>query len=344
MREYGAETLKCDSSDSIQITARSYGQHTQSDALFGDDEPKTSNELLAVHETGYAEELPTIVDEQKVSAIALKIQLFEELAKKPQEIAIKGPFGRHNNSTTPAIEIQVKPAVSLSDVPALDSSDSESGDDEQNTTSCYVDDLGNEISLDDVPRSASSSYLNSLVPDLDAVSDFEEKKNSFFPNMAGISLRNQVEDVVGFYMTGISDETSTAFNSLKGKDGFASDLASEAEFQCQDLWDSYDQYLTAKSNDTRFKALVDFRSNLQLFFAKSERYAKTIVDEIHLPYSEKSIRPVDAGGVAGGIKYVHDGIFFKFAVDLYDIFGGDRNAAKTAGKPNKEIHTPSAGH
>jgi hypothetical protein len=334
LREYGAESLKCDSRDSIQISETSYGEPA-SDALFGNDEPESSNELLALHETGYAEDLPTIVDEQKVSApnssIAKKIQLFEELAKKPQEINIKGPFGRQ---TTKFVDIVVKPAASSSDVPVLDSSDSESSDNEQINTTCYVDEIGNEISFDDTPPRTASSYLNSLVPDLDAVSDFEEKKNSFFPNMAGISLRNQIEDVVGFYMTGVSDETSTTFKdmtSLKGKAELVSETASENEFRCQDLWDSYDQYLAAKSADTRFKALVEFRSNLQLFFAKSERYAKTIVDEIHLPYSEKSIRPVDAGGVAGGVKYAHDGIFFKFAVDLYDIFGGDRNAAKTAG-------------
>ncbi len=334
MREYGAESLKSDSRESIQISDTSYGDQTASDALFGDEEP--ANDLLAVHETGYAEEMPTIIEPQaaKDSPIARKIQMFEELTKKTT-VEVKGPFGRQ--TTKPAnIEVVVKPATpKSSDVPVLDSSDSESGDNEQNTATCYVDDLGNEISSEEASPRAVSTYLNSIMEELSAVNEFEEKKNSFFPNMAGISLRNEIENIVGFYMTGVSDESSTLFKdktSLKGKEDPAVSEVSEKEFQCQDLWESYDQYLAAKSPEARFKALVDFRANLQLFFAKSEKYAKTIVDEIHLPYSEKTIQPIDAGGVAGGVKYVHDGIFFKFAVDLYDIFGGDRNAAKTAGK------------
>ena len=41
--------------------------------------------------------------------------------------------------------------------------------------------------------------------------------------------------------------------------------------------------------------------------------AQTIIDELSLslPEAQRTIKPVDVGGVAGGTKYKHGGIFFK---------------------------------
>lgn len=36
-----------------------------------------------------------------------------------------------------------------------------------------------------------------------------------------------------------------------------------------------------------------------------------IVNELHLEPSAKTVRPIDAGGIAGGIKFLHKGQFFK---------------------------------
>lgn len=58
--------------------------------------------------------------------------------------------------------------------------------------------------------------------------------------------------------------------------------------------------------------------------------AKVIIDEIGLPTEQKTIKPVNLGGVAGGQKYIHGGIFFKLAIDVHDMYGGDMSAAKTA--------------
>lgn len=44
-----------------------------------------------------------------------------------------------------------------------------------------------------------------------------------------------------------------------------------------------------------------------------------------------------AGGLAGGLKYVKDGIFFKFAVDNLGIYSGDHNAMKAAGHELKGL-------
>ena len=41
----------------------------------------------------------------------------------------------------------------------------------------------------------------------------------------------------------------------------------------------------------------------------------TFFSEFFLPESQKTISSVDAGGIAGGSKYVCSQIFFKFALD-----------------------------
>ena len=55
-----------------------------------------------------------------------------------------------------------------------------------------------------------------------------------------------------------------------------------------------------------------------------------IIDEVDVPAKEKSIPPVDVGGIAGGSKFIYGGIFFKFARDENNLFGSDDNAAKAA--------------
>eukprot|EP01130_Rhizamoeba_saxonica_P005451 TRINITY_DN2182_c0_g1_i1.p1 TRINITY_DN2182_c0_g1~~TRINITY_DN2182_c0_g1_i1.p1 ORF type:complete len:1137 (-),score=253.40 TRINITY_DN2182_c0_g1_i1:302-3508(-) len=53
-----------------------------------------------------------------------------------------------------------------------------------------------------------------------------------------------------------------------------------------------------------------------VFSETATNYGRIIVSEKNLPNWEKSIVPVDAGGKAGGEKYIARGIFFKFAQDV----------------------------
>eukprot|EP01133_Synstelium_polycarpum_P007370 gene7370-8589_t len=50
-----------------------------------------------------------------------------------------------------------------------------------------------------------------------------------------------------------------------------------------------------------------------------------------------TISPYEIGGVAGGQKFLKDGIFFKFAFDVYGIYGGDAFAMKAAGHELKGL-------
>ena len=57
-----------------------------------------------------------------------------------------------------------------------------------------------------------------------------------------------------------------------------------------------------------------------------------IISEVFLPPQRKTIKPIGQRGVAGGEKYIVNSILFKFAVDSFNLYGGDdSSAAKVAG-------------
>jgi len=66
------------------------------------------------------------------------------------------------------------------------------------------------------------------------------------------------------------------------------------------------------------------------FVAAAKMYGKIIISEVFLPYKQKTIKPISIGGVAGGEKYIHRGILFKFAMDWEGLYGGDEYSAKVA--------------
>ena len=51
------------------------------------------------------------------------------------------------------------------------------------------------------------------------------------------------------------------------------------------------------------------------FVYSAKTYGKIIISEIHLGSNEKTIKPIDAGGIAGGAKYLCHSIFFKLVRD-----------------------------
>jgi hypothetical protein len=51
------------------------------------------------------------------------------------------------------------------------------------------------------------------------------------------------------------------------------------------------------------------------FSACAKHFGRTIISEMHLPDAAKTIKPISIGGVAGGRKYLHANMIFKFAQD-----------------------------
>ena len=76
----------------------------------------------------------------------------------------------------------------------------------------------------------------------------------------------------------------------------------------------------------RFQKLLDSPDSIEKFGQlrnlandfcfTAELYARVIISELYLPTCQKTIKPSSVGGVAGGQKFVVQGILFKFAVDV----------------------------
>ena len=70
---------------------------------------------------------------------------------------------------------------------------------------------------------------------------------------------------------------------------------------------------------------------MQDFVHVCKSYAKVLVHEKSLPLKHKTIKPAALGGFAGGTKYIHAGILFKFSSsDHFGLYGSDERAAKAA--------------
>ncbi len=68
------------------------------------------------------------------------------------------------------------------------------------------------------------------------------------------------------------------------------------------------------------------------FLHVAQSYGKIIITERFLSNEEKTIKPIDVGGRAGGVKYIVSGVLFKFAIDDQNLFrGSDAAAHKVAG-------------
>jgi alpha-tubulin suppressor-like RCC1 family protein len=66
------------------------------------------------------------------------------------------------------------------------------------------------------------------------------------------------------------------------------------------------------------------------FINMATTYARIIIGETFLPLEEKTIKPVDFGGVAGGEKFIVHGILFKFANNRSGLYPDEGAAAKVA--------------
>ena len=105
----------------------------------------------------------------------------------------------------------------------------------------------------------------------------------------------------------------------------------------------YEEALIENDEMGRNEKILEIFSEFEF---KCKLYGGVIISEKHLPDKQKSIKPLDIGGVAGGTKFMCNGILFKFANDvemdggLY-LYGGDQRndeaAHKAAGHERKAL-------
>jgi len=94
----------------------------------------------------------------------------------------------------------------------------------------------------------------------------------------------------------------------------AKDRETQTRRRYERCWNEEFQHLMDNKKDDldKYRRL---RHLAQDFVFTAETYGKLIISERHVPNSQKTIRPCELGGTAGGEKYLHQNVLFKFAVD-----------------------------
>eukprot|EP01133_Synstelium_polycarpum_P015910 gene15910-18908_t len=87
----------------------------------------------------------------------------------------------------------------------------------------------------------------------------------------------------------------------------------------------------------RIRVNSQFIALTQDFVYASQTFGKVIISERYLPAREKTIPPIDIGGLAGGDKFIVHGILFKFAIDKESFYGSDYAASCVAGHELKGL-------
>lgn len=65
--------------------------------------------------------------------------------------------------------------------------------------------------------------------------------------------------------------------------------------------------------EASIKACEEVERVVRSFTDTARTYGRVILSELHVPYEEKTVRPVNVGGVLGGSKYVVRDVLFKVA-------------------------------
>jgi hypothetical protein len=103
-------------------------------------------------------------------------------------------------------------------------------------------------------------------------------------------------------------------------------------------WNERFQFIfDAPDSEMKFDALHRLYMD---FLGVAETYGKVIIAERSLPDEEKSIKPINIGGMAGGSKFSVRGLLFKFAIDgpPHFLYGSDEYAQKAASHELKGLN------
>ena len=92
-----------------------------------------------------------------------------------------------------------------------------------------------------------------------------------------------------------------------------------------------DAWHAAASERALCEAEVQLAALHAEFVRVATRLGQTIIREAFVNDTLKSIPRGAFAGLAGGSKYAAAGIFFKYAHDVYGIYGGNEAAGKAAG-------------
>eukprot|EP01119_Soliformovum_irregulare_P011787 TRINITY_DN2986_c0_g1_i2.p1 TRINITY_DN2986_c0_g1~~TRINITY_DN2986_c0_g1_i2.p1 ORF type:complete len:349 (-),score=86.96 TRINITY_DN2986_c0_g1_i2:95-1141(-) len=105
--------------------------------------------------------------------------------------------------------------------------------------------------------------------------------------------------------------------------------------------EKFQQLMEGRSEDPA-KEMIRVNQLLDLsrrFDARALEIGEQIIQDLFLPMESRRYRPIThlLGGIAGGDKYVEDGILFKLALDSRGIYGEDAFAMKAAHHDLKSV-------
>ena len=82
---------------------------------------------------------------------------------------------------------------------------------------------------------------------------------------------------------------------------------------------------STKSYETRIRTYSLLSQITSNFLHEAQQYGKIIISELNLPLEQKTIKPINKGGILGGEKFVVNSILFKLALDKHFLFKGVSN-------------------
>eukprot|EP00698_Gefionella_okellyi_P008753 TRINITY_DN2189_c0_g1_i3.p1 TRINITY_DN2189_c0_g1~~TRINITY_DN2189_c0_g1_i3.p1 ORF type:complete len:714 (-),score=144.48 TRINITY_DN2189_c0_g1_i3:1496-3637(-) len=161
-------------------------------------------------------------------------------------------------------------------------------------------------------------------------------KRNLFSRQDAISALPRV--IHGSTVNDVSEETVVAASKV-GRNWNADFQKTNDNYQA--LFRDVSQLLAYSSAaNQQLKALSEeIRQLTGEFTEAAVQYAQIIIEETiaNIPNETRRIPSVDLGGIAGGAKFLHDGMIFKFAADFQGIFGGDEFAMKAASHELKGV-------
>lgn len=197
--------------------------------------------------------------------------------------------------------------------------------------------------------SFKSSEIKSYTPESKSLENLERKHQIDDENadmmyeVVGFLERMNAEEKLDFGLKMVNKNPGlirSLRNELRSQVSLLEKKRSKSEsLKTEEYWDWNNTFqslmeelnLCEEQSQERMEIYADIAKLAQDFIHCATTYGKLIISEVGVPYSEKTIKPMSIGGIAGGEKYVVKNILFKFALDKNELYGSDEAAAKAAG-------------
>ncbi len=134
--------------------------------------------------------------------------------------------------------------------------------------------------------------------------------------------------------------TSAAAGEITPESAIAENAAALAALPPPRNWQAEFIALMTEAPTTSDAAALKYQKLFHLvrdFSEVARVVGKVIASEAGMPVQNKTVKPADVGGIAGGQKFFSQNIFFKRVMDDMNLYGGLEGAAKAAGHELKGL-------